>query len=103
MITKEILKKYIENFLFFDEKIEKLGQLLFNSYCLYESDFIDTVGKNLDLFLKSHFNDEGIELIIWWMFESVDKIIYNENKVINVASIDSFIDYIFNHKEFFNE
>lgn len=43
---------------------------------LYESAPVEYVSIMLDLFLKSHFTEEDCDLINWYLFDRVDKVIY---------------------------
>ena len=77
---------------------------------LFECTWYQDVGEMLDLFLASHFTDDGQDLVSWWLFEDVDKVIYektkpdlfdsNEGEIeISVKTLDELWDYMFKHKE----
>jgi hypothetical protein len=66
---------------------------------LYESDWVYSVGCMLDIFIQSHFTDSGCDLITWWLFESVPKIIYQDDLKISVETLDELWEYMINNKE----
>lgn len=79
MISKDCFIKYIEQYQRFSKAFERIEEALMGkkySSNMYESDWYDSVGAMLDIFLNSHFTEEGCDIINWWMFEDVDHIIY---------------------------
>lgn len=79
MINKEEFIDFIKNYQNFVDKISKFDMSITGkSYpsILYETDWYKSVDDMLDIFLFSHFTDEGFDLICWWLFENVDKIVY---------------------------
>ena len=98
MITEELFVDYITRYKDYDKAINRLGEALCgNKYCdgVYESDWNNDVGIMLDIFLTSHFDEKTCDLIYWWMFEDVDKIIYKEDKSeVNVEDIHDLWNYI---------
>lgn len=112
MITKEILKEIIDLNQTFQNGIERIETALCGkpySCNLLESDWVIAHEKMFDAFLKSYFNESGQNLLYWWLYESVDKIIYQkidsdlfeDKKEIqfDVNSIDDLWDYMIKHKE----
>jgi hypothetical protein len=78
MITKEQFIKFIKNYQTFYNGIERFEKAITGSKYtinLFETDWGDAVGIMLDTFLDSHFTDDGADLLVWWLFEDVDKII----------------------------
>lgn len=78
MITKELFIKYLTQYQRFNSAFERIEEALMGkpySSNLYESDWCDSVGYMLDIFLQSHFTEEGCDLICWWLFEDVEHII----------------------------
>ena len=82
-----------------------------NSYKQYQ----DTLGKLSDLgvdmwidgdptdyifgaYVEEILNDEGQDLVYWWLFEDVEKVIYEdedkEKVIANVESIEDFYNYL---------
>ena len=112
MITKKELFDFITAYQNFDDAITRIEEAISGSKygCnLFASDWYDSVGKMLDVFLESHFSNHGRDLIYWWLFEDVDKIIYQkvdpdlfngETEVeYNVENFDDLWIHIIKHKE----
>ena len=79
MISKKEFKDFISEYTKFDKAIERIENAISGSKygCnLFECDWYISTGKMLDIFLNSHFTEEGCDIINWWMFEDVDHIIY---------------------------
>ena len=121
MITKELFIKFIQNYQSFDAAIDRISEALIGdnvsvrySCDLYDSDWVNAVGNMLDSFLVSHFTEAGQDLIYWWFYEQVPKVIYvkHENSFfeefkddieISVETIDELWDYMIkNKKDYFN-
>lgn len=49
------------------------------------NDLVTLLGKN---------NDELIDLINWWLYEDVDKVLWLNGREISVRTIDEFCKYI---------
>ena len=81
MITKELFFKFIKEYQAFDKAIERLEIALSGKKygCnLFDCDWFMSVGLMLDIFLNSHFKEEGQDLINWWLFDDVDHIIWQK-------------------------
>ena len=75
MITKEEFVKFIKAYIEFQENIDKFDMAITGKNhptILFETKWFEAVGKMLDSFLDSHFTEEGVDLICWWLFEDVD-------------------------------
>ena len=103
MITKELFIKYIEQYQRFNSAFERIEEALMGrKYAsnLYEADWVDSVGYMLDLFLKSHFTETGYDLITWWLFEDVDKIIYEkDDTTTSVKTIDELWNFMSKYRK----
>lgn len=78
MISKKEFEDFISEYTKFDMAIERIENAISGSKygCnLFECDWYIAVGKMLNMFLSSHFTEEGCDIINWWMFEDVDHII----------------------------
>lgn len=81
MITKEEFIKYIEAYQIFDKGVERLSKAFTGSkygVSIYETDWGEAVGIMLDIFISSHFTEVGADTIYWWLFEDVDKKIWQD-------------------------
>ena len=105
MIDKELFIEYIKQFQRFESAFNRIDEALMGrKYAsnLYESDWVDSVGYMLDIFLKSHFTEEGCDLINWWLFENVDKVVYcDNNTTISVKTLDELWDFMSGDKIYF--
>lgn len=70
---------------------DKLNELGIN---LYEGVITDSIDAIFDAWLAEFLNEEDIDIIYWWLFEDVDKIIYDEDKEINVEKIEDLYNYL---------
>ena len=85
MITKELFVKYLEQQQRFDKAFERIEEALMGkpySSNLCESDWYDSVGVMLDLFLKSHFTEYGQDLINDYLFEDCREFWINKDKTL---------------------
>ena len=106
MLTKELFIEAINNYNKFTEAIERISDAISGkdySCNLFESDWYNAVYHLVDCFLKSHFTLEGADLIYWWIFEDVDKIITIEDENgdktdMDITTIDSLWDYMVSFK-----
>lgn len=80
MITKEEFFNYLTEYQNFDKGINRLSEALLgkSSYSsLWEVDWIENVGKMLDIFISSHFTEEGIDWVDYYLFEDIkDKVVH---------------------------
>ena len=77
------LKSY-KNYVDHLDALEELGVDLCEGPISYA---IDTI---FDLWCDEFLNEEGVDLIYWWLFEDVTKEIYKDDKVI--ATLDTVED-----------
>jgi len=73
MISKELFVKYLTQYQRFNSAFERIEEALMGkpySSNLYESDWVDSVGYMLDIFLQSHFTEDGQNLINAYLFEN---------------------------------
>lgn len=90
MISKELFVKFLEQYQRFNTAFERIKEALMGrkySSNLYESDWCESVGNMLDLFLESHFTDDGQDLINAYLFEDCrefwqtkDKTLFEDEK-----------------------
>lgn len=107
MITKKEFHKFISSYQEFYNGLERFERAITGKKftCnLLETDWGDAVGRMLDAFLESHFTEHGIDLITWWLFEDVDKIIYKDEEIIaELHTVEDLYNYIKNNKELWKE
>ena len=79
MISKEVFIDCIKSYergLEFLRNMDKMGLDLYETPLCYASDTV------FDMWLKVITDEEGSDLIYWWLFEDVEKKIYEDDKVI---------------------
>lgn len=76
MITKQEFFKAISEHQQFNDAVERMSNGIGQSVYLFETDWCKAEGNLFDTFLKSHFTDDAIDTIYWWLYEDVDKVIY---------------------------
>jgi hypothetical protein len=65
-------------------------------------DFADSYEKTISLLFLCFINKDGLDLIYWWLYGNVNKIIYEKEnpddkefvKETDLTSIEEFVDYI---------
>lgn len=76
MITKQEFFKAISEHQQFNDAVERMSNGIGQSVYLFETDWCRAEGNLFDIFLKSHFTDDAVDTIYWWLYEDVDKVIY---------------------------
>lgn len=61
---------------------------------LFETDLIEKAYSIFDTWIETILNEEGQDLIYWWLFEDVEKVITVDNEDINVAELEEFVKYL---------
>lgn len=71
-----------------DQEIYKLGVDLIN--------FTDDYHSIIDVLLKTYYSEEGEDIISWWLYEDVEKKIYNKKGEVieDLTSIESLWEYV---------
>lgn len=85
MIEERTFKRFLEEWQTFDSSMERIIEAVSgNRYGidLYSTDWYNSVGIMLDLFIDSHFTEQGADIINYFLFETIpDKAIYvNQEK-----------------------
>lgn len=93
MITFEELKKQIDLKNRFDEKLEELEHIL-NCRDLFEIDLVQTTYQLFDNYIYSCFDEDGADLIFWWLYENVPKVIYAGEVEYNVEDLKDLWEYL---------
>lgn len=99
MITKEEFVKFITEFQSFNKAIDKIEKALTGrsySCTLFESDWVTSVEKMLDIFIESHFTDKGIDWICYYLFESIDDRLVTITKSADLFNKEEKIEYHLN-------
>jgi len=98
MITKGEFVKIIENDRTYHDIINKIDKECGISF--HESSLDNCYNYLFDLVLEQYFNEDGIDLIYWWLYEDVDKTITSEDgSKIELNSARDLYDYLVNATE----
>ncbi len=90
-MDKESFIKTINKYKQFIDTSDKLNDLGID---LCEGPITDSIDAIFDAWLTEFLNEEDIDIIYWWLFEDVDKIIYDGDKKINVEKIEDLYNYL---------
>lgn len=94
MIYKEELKK---NILLWQEFLMEWDK---NPILNIESNLYELPGRIFDNFMCEVLTDSGADLLFWWLYEDVNKIIYlEENKKRDVNKLDDLLDYMYENSK----
>ena len=75
MISKEEFFNFITHYQTFDKAFDRIENALFGRKYgsnLYEADWVESVGGMLDVFINSHFTEEGASWINYYLFEDIE-------------------------------
>jgi hypothetical protein len=99
MITKEQFLKYLDLIKKYEAQIDKV----YNDYRieLWETTICDSAAKIFDLLLEISFTKEGVDLINWWLYESSDKQIYENDEAIDISVAEDFWNYLITNKDIY--
>jgi hypothetical protein len=98
MITKGEFVKIIENDRTYNDIINKIDKEYKISF--YGSDLDNCYSDLFNFVLQKYFNEDGIDLIYWWLYEDVDKTITSEDgSKIELNSARDLYDYLVNTTE----
>lgn len=77
----------------FNLKLEELEEVLGHAD-LFEIRLVQIAFSFFDNYIMSHFTKEGSDLVFWWLYESVPKVIYDSEVEYNVEDLEDLWDYI---------
>ena len=79
MITKQEFFKAITEHQQFNDAVERMSKNIGGNNCplyLFETDWCMAEENLFNIFLESHFTEEAVDTIYWWLYDDVDKVIY---------------------------
>lgn len=95
-MKKENFVKAIELMKAFNDKVDLLSDNL--NIDIIESDFYSIPAQLFDNFVESVCTEDGAELVFWWMYEDVEKMIYESDesseKVYHLDTVDDLFNYM---------
>jgi hypothetical protein len=99
MITSE---NFITNLKAYKEGCDFLRKMDNYNLDFYETPLSKSSDTMFQAWLDQITNEEGQDLIYWWLFEDVDKIITDNEVDINVEDIEEFTKYLKDYGYFKN-
>lgn len=98
MISKEIFLEVINNIKLEEQRLDRISSVLENDcidgWAVFKPSYS---AQNVHVLLKAIFGEEGYELISWWLYEDVEKLIYkaDTNEIIaDLTKPEDLYDYI---------
>ena len=96
MMTKERFKELVYLMEEHNELYDKLGDLGIDVINCKE---MEIPGLFFDEIMRNEFGEDGLDFIIWWMYEDVDHKIYENEEIhgriiADLNNIDDLYDYI---------
>ena len=117
MITKEQLSEFLDRYSKFDKAVIRMGEAISGKSYPYNTDLFETdwytiVSNMYDTFLESHFTNEGINWINYYLFEDVkDHVVtviisadlfYKEHEIeYHLNSVDELWDFLMTDKKLY--
>lgn len=93
MITREV---FIDTIKVYESGVDFLRKMDNEGLDLYETPLNRSADTLFDTWLKQITNDDGVDLIYWWLFEDVEKELYddNENVIAKLTDEATLYDYM---------
>jgi hypothetical protein len=92
MISKETFLKGIRTY---KEGLDFLKRTSDIGLDLYDSPLCSTSDILFDMWLNDITGESGVDLVYWWIFEDVEKKIYEDDKVVaDLVDEDSLYNYM---------
>jgi len=94
MTKEQFIKRIqlIQNFHSEQETLSALIGKISDGYCIV--DFGNYLVDEMVCMINEALHIEDEDLLDWWLYEDVDKVIYNNDKAISVRTLDELWDYI---------
>lgn len=102
MITKKELSEFLERYSNFDKSVLRMEEAISGKsypYCgadLFETDWYTHVSEMYDIFLESHFTEEGIDWINYYFFEDIEDHLVTVNKSADLFNKEYEVEYHLN-------
>jgi hypothetical protein len=107
MLTFEEFKEQIDLIKAVHKNLDELNKLHFD---IFDTDLINNCLRIFDNFIVSHFTEEGSDLVFWWLYEDVKKVLYETiapdifngepKKIeINIEKIEDLWAYMIKYKK----
>lgn len=91
MMTKDDFRKVINAVKKIEATLDKFGELKCN---LFETD-LSEYGALMDILFKQSFDEEQIDTIYWWLYESEDgEGMYMNGEPIDLSTTEKLYDFL---------
>lgn len=90
-MDKEIFKENVETY---KKSVDFLEESSNFGIDLYETPVCLAADAAFDCWLKAILNDEGVDIVYWWLFEDVDKVLIYANEEIVVEDLENLYKYL---------
>ena len=95
--------KFVEYLKSYQKGIDFLRNMDDAGLDLYETPLTASADALFQAWLEQILNEEGQDLVYWWLFEDVDKVITDNDNEINVEDIEEFTKYLLDNGYFKTE
>ena len=102
MISKEDFFKFISEFQTFEQAVDRMEIAISGSKygCnLWESDWYSAVGKMFDIFIDTHFTEQGADWVSYYMFEDIEDKLVTVKQERDIFGEEREIEYHLNSLE----
>jgi len=90
-MSKEVFIEYMKAY---QKGLSFLENMHDEGLDLYETSLCTSADALFQAWLDQIMDNEGQDLVYWWLFEDVDKVITEDNTDINVESLEDFANYL---------
>ena len=105
MISKEEFVTFINSYQEFEKSVDRFDKAITGksySTILFESDWYDSVGRMLDIFINSHFSEEAEDWIYYFLWEDIeDKAAYVDDVKYPLKTIDELWEFLLTDKKLY--
>lgn len=95
--------KFVEYLKSYQRGIDFLENMDNTGLNFYETPLTESADALFQAWLEQILNEEGQDLVYWWLFEDVDKVITVDNNEINVEDIVELTKYLLDNGYFKTE
>ena len=91
MISRTKFVEQIEAVQEFNKVIDQLYEFKID---LVETPLHDLPSRMFDNFINVICTEDGQDLVFWWLYEDVPKVIWENEKEIPISTVDDLYDYL---------
>lgn len=94
-ISKKIFLQIIHDIKKEDERLDQIATFLESNIITGYANLNPFVFRNtIELILEEIFTEEGFDLIFWWLYEDVEKVIYEGESEIQLKTEEDLYEYL---------